>query len=110
MHKFIMGGIAALGLAISAAPAMAETVQFTLINNSSYDVQYFYTTPSNETSWGGDLLGSDGILSSGTQGTVTIGDGSDQCVYDFKFVVDGGAETVINQVNICQLNSYTLND
>ena len=71
---------------------------------------YFYTSPSNDSSWGYDLLGDDGILQSGYQGTVTIGDGSDQCEYDFKFVMEDESETVINGVDICSLNEYTIYD
>ena len=106
-HK---GGLAVLALLASAMPAAAQTVEFTLINNSARDLNYFYTSPSNDSNWGYDLLGDDGILQSGYQGTVTIGDGSDQCEYDFKFVMEDESETVINGVDICSLNEYTIYD
>ncbi len=110
MNKFFMGGLVALGFVAIATPAMAETVQFELINNSSHEVHYFYTSPSDQASWGSDLLGDNGVMVAGATGTVTIGDDSDQCLYDFKFVIESGAETVVAQVNICELNTYTLND
>jgi hypothetical protein len=106
----LKGGLVALALLASAMPAAAQTVEFTLINNSTRDLHYFYTSPSNDSSWGYDLLGDDGILQSGYQGTVTIGDGSDQCEYDFKFVMEDESETVINGVDICSLNEYTIYD
>ncbi|MDB5530778.1 MAG: hypothetical protein JWR51_3881 [Devosia sp.] len=105
-----MGGLAAMALVVGAVPAMAESVEFQLINNSSYALHYFYTSPSNDTNWGGDLLGDDGTLEAGYSGTVTIGDGETECEYDFKFVMDTGAELVVPGINICELNSYTLND
>lgn len=110
MNKRLMGGLTALAFAASAVPAMAETVEFQLINNSSLALHYFYTSPSNDTNWGGDLLGEDGTLEPGYNGTVTIGDGETECEYDFKFVMDTGAELVVPKINICELNSYTLND
>ncbi|MGV8832725.1 MAG: hypothetical protein ACOH2N_12180 [Devosia sp.] len=110
MNIFVKGGLAALVLLASALPAAAETVEFTLINNSSQTLQYFYTTPSNEDSWGEDLLGPEGTLESGMQGTVTIGDESDQCVYDFRFETGEGALLEVPEIDICTLNSYTLND
>ena len=110
MNRLIMGGLAALAFGAAATPAMAETVEFTLINNSSYSLHYFYTSPSNDTNWGYDLLGEDGTLEAGYEGVVTIGDGSTECLYDFKFVVDSGAELIVPEVNICELASYTLND
>jgi hypothetical protein len=110
MNIFVKGGLAALVLLASALPAAAETVEFTLINNSSQTLQYFYTTPSNEDSWGEDLLGPEGTLESGMQGIVTIGDESDQCVYDFRFETVEGAMVEVPEIDICSLNSYTLND
>lgn len=106
----LRGGFVALALLASAMPAAAQTVEFTLINNSARALHYFYTSPSTDTNWGNDLLGENGTLESGYQGTVTIGDGSDQCEYDFKFVMDDSSETVINAVDICALNEYTIYD
>lgn len=110
MNTYLKGSLAALALLASALPAASQTVEFTLINNSSQSLHYFYTTPSNENSWGEDLLGPDGTLESGYQGTVTIGDGSDQCLYDFRFETGEGALLEVPEVDICSLNSYTLTD
>lgn len=110
MNKFVRGGLAALALLAGIAPAMAQTVEFTVINSSSVDLHYFYTTPSNENSWGEDLLGDTGILEAGYQATATIGDGSDQCLYDFKFVMENGAELIEPEIDICELGSYTITD
>lgn len=110
MKTTMLGGLVALALVAGMAPAAAQTVQFTVINNSSYDLHYFFTTPSNQDNWGEDLLGDTGILEAGYQATATIGDGSDQCLYDFKFVMDNGAELIEPQIDICSLNSYTIND
>lgn len=110
MKTTMLGGLVALALVAGMAPAAAQTVQFTVINNSSYDLHYFFTTPSNQDNWGEDLLGETGILEAGYQATATIGDGSDQCLYDFKFVMDNGAELIEPQIDICSLNSYTIND
>lgn len=106
----LKGGLAVLALLAGAMPAAAQTVEFTVINDSSYDLHYFYTTPSTQDDWGEDLLGDTGILESGYQATATIGDGSDQCLYDFKFVMDNGAELVEQAIDICELASYTITD
>ncbi|KKB07838.1 hypothetical protein [Devosia chinhatensis] len=110
MKTILAGGLAALVLVAGILPAAAQTVEFTVINNSSYDLHYFYTTPSSENSWGEDLLGDTGVLSAGHEATATIGDGSDQCLYDFKFVMDNGAELIEPSIDICTLSSYTIND
>ena len=110
MNTYLKGGLAALALLASALPAAAQTVEFTLINDSSQSLHYFYTNPSNMDEWGEDLLGPEGTLESGEEGTVTIGDGSDQCLYDFRFETGEGATLEVFEVDICALNSYTLND
>jgi hypothetical protein len=106
----LKGGIVALALLAGMVPAAAQTVEFTLINNSSQSLHYFYTNPSNMDAWGEDLLGPDGTLEPGYEGTVTIGDGSDQCLYDFRFETGEGAILEVFEVDICELNSYTLTD
>lgn len=106
----LKGGIVALALLGGALPAAAQTVEFTLINNSSQTLHYFYTNPSNMDAWGEDLLGPDGTLEPGYEGTVTIGDGSDQCLYDFRFETGEGALLEVYEVDICELDSYTLTD
>ncbi|MBJ7577224.1 MULTISPECIES: hypothetical protein [unclassified Devosia] len=110
MAKNILAAIGAVALLAAATPAMAETVEFQIINNSSIDLHYFYTTPSNEDSWGEDLLENLGVLEAGFEATATIGDGSDQCLYDFKFVGAEEEELIVNEVDICSLASYTLQD
>ncbi|HTO29457.1 MAG TPA: hypothetical protein VL017_12760 [Devosia sp.] len=106
----LRGAVVALALLAGALPAAAQTVEFTLINNSSQSLHYFYTNPSNMDAWGEDLLGPDGTLEPGYEGTVTIGDGSDQCLYDFRFETGEGALLEVFEVDICELNSYTLTD
>ncbi|WP_323015148.1 hypothetical protein [Devosia sp.] len=110
MTTTFKGALAALAILAFAGPATAQTVEFTLINNSSQSLHYFYTNPSNMDSWGEDLLGETGTLESGEQGIVTIGDGSDQCLYDFRFETGEGALLEVSEVDICELDSYTLTD
>ena len=110
MTTNLKGGLVALALLAGAVPATAQDIEFTLINNSSQSLHYFYTSPSNTAEWGGDLLGETGTLESGAEGTVFIGDGSDQCLYDFRFETGEGALLEVPGIDICQLHSYTLTD
>ncbi|MBU1333510.1 MAG: hypothetical protein ACK4G5_00070 [Devosia sp.] len=106
----LKGGLVALALLASAVPAAAQNVEFTLINASSQSLHYFYTNPSDQDAWGEDLLGETGTLEPGMQGTVFIGDGSDQCLYDFRFETGEGALLEVYEVDICELGEYTLTD
>jgi hypothetical protein len=98
--------VAAIGMA--AVPALAQDIQYQLINNSSYVVDQFYTSAASDESWGEDLMASID-LAPGESGTVTIADGGSECVYDIAIVTTTGEE-LTDQVNICELASYTVND
>ncbi|MGB8817260.1 MAG: hypothetical protein WCC66_04975 [Rhizobiaceae bacterium] len=91
---------AALMLAASAGFALAEDAKFTLDNQSDYQIDEFYASPANDDQWGEDILGQD-VLEGGSSGTVTIADGSDQCVYDLKAVDEDGNEHVLEDLDIC---------
>jgi hypothetical protein len=110
MNWIIKGGFAALALLGSALPALAEDIYFTLYNESSRSLHYFYASPSASRSWGGDLLAGGHTLRAGHTGTVTIADGSTECYYDFKFIMADGSETEVSEINICDLGSYTIYD
>jgi hypothetical protein len=93
---------------LSALPALAQDINYELINNSSYVLDQFYTSAASDPNWGPDLMsGLD--LYSGESGTVTIADGGSECVYDILVVTMTGEE-LSDQVNICELASYTVND
>ena len=89
-----------------AAPAFAQDVEYQIINNSALTLMEFYTSPVGVDSWEQDILGAN-VLAAGSSGTVTIADGSDQCEYDLKFVMEDGQE-LTDSVDICSIASYTL--
>ncbi len=98
-------GLAALVAAFSTA-AYADDATFTLTNNSDYQIDAFYSSPANDDQWGDDILGQD-VLEGGQSGTVTIADGSTECVYDLKAVDESGAEHVLEDLDICKSPSVT---
>ena len=93
---------------LTAAPALAEDLQFILINNSSVNLHQLYVSETASDNWGEDILGQD-ILESGLQATVTITDGLSVCDYDLRFVAEDGSEATGTQ-NLCELDTFTLND
>lgn len=110
MQTLTKGGLAALALVVGAVSVQAQDIEFTLINNSSQSLHYFYAAPSDTNDWGDDLLGETGTLEAGYEGTVFIGDGSDQCLYDFRFETAEGGLLEAWEVDICSLGSYTITD
>jgi hypothetical protein len=98
----------ALMLALLAGPALAQDVQYALVNNSSLTLMEFYSSPQSNPNWGGDILGAN-VLSAGSSGTVTIANGAAECAYDIRMVFDNGA-ILEDSVDICSVTSYTITD
>lgn len=94
-------------LMVGVQAALAEALEFTLINDSSQDIYYLYVSPSASDSWGSDILGSD-IIPSGTSSIVTIDDGLDTCNYDLLAVSPSGDEVEDYNLNMCEISTYTV--
>jgi hypothetical protein len=100
--------VAAATLVLAGAPAFAEDLVFTLVNNSSVNLVELYVSPHSADDWGDNILTVD-ALAAGDQGNVTITDGETTCDYDLRFVTDTGASVEGTQ-DLCKLETFTLND
>ena len=98
----------ALALVLLASPAVAEDLEFTLVNNSSLKLVEMYVSPHEQDSWGENILNVDAV-EPGTQGTISIADGETVCDYDMRFVMDNGNDVSATQ-DLCKLTTFTLND
>lgn len=101
-------GFAAALAFLVASPALAEDLVFTLINDSSYTIVEMNVSPVDEELWGENILTVDAV-EPGMSGDITIADGLDVCDYDLRFVTDEGAEASKSQ-NLCEINTFTIND
>jgi hypothetical protein len=110
LHKGFLV-LSALAFVALPASALAEDLTFQLTNGSSQPIVDFYTGPASEDTWADDLFG-DKVFPPGNTVPVTIADGSDQCVYDMKFVTEDGKEFVESGIDLCALagGEYTLTD
>jgi hypothetical protein len=99
--------IVALSMTV-AAPAFAEDLTITITNMSSLAVVQFFTSPTDVGEWEEDVFG-EGVLPAGNTVDVNIADGREQCVYDLKFVMEGGQEIVGTQ-DMCAEPTFTLSD
>jgi hypothetical protein len=109
--KFTIAALVAAGLVALPSLALAEDLTFQLTNKSSYTINQFFTSPATTDQWEEDVFG-EGVFPSGNTVPVTIADGSDQCVYDMKFVPEGAAEFVVEGIDLCTLagGEYVLSD
>lgn len=105
--RFTTFAAAAVATAI-AMPALAEDLQFTLINNASQPLSNLYISLPEADEWGDDILGVD-VLGVGETATVTIAGGAEVCSYDLQFVMENEA-MVEGTANLCETNTFTLHD
>jgi opacity protein-like surface antigen len=91
---------------IFASPAMAADHHVEIVNKSGLTLKHFYASVTSADSWEEDILGKD-TLDNGESFNVDINDGSNKCHYDFKGVFDNGAEHVQNNINVCEVSTFT---
>ncbi len=93
---------------MSTAAALADPRDFMLMNNDPEEViDQIYVSPSNQTSWGDDVLGQD-VLEPGQMVNIhfqrfTEGD----CLYDIRVVGQDGSDATMDRVNLCEITTVT---
>lgn len=106
--KHILLGATFAALA-TASTAMAEDLEFFLINDSSADLIGFNVSPASSDAWEENLLDG-GYLAPGYEIGVLIADGLETCVYDIRGQFSDGAEFEDYGLDLCDLGSYTFSD
>ena len=87
--------------------AVAEDVEFNIINLSDSSIVGFYVSHSKANAWGGNLMPDGFLLPPGNQTDVTIHDGRTTCMYDIGAEFQDGEELEDYDIDICELESYT---
>ncbi len=99
---------AALALSLSAVPALAQDLQFELINESAITLSNLFVSPVSVDEWGDDIMGGT-ALAPGESSLITVPGGLSVCVYDMRFVADNGNE-VTSSADLCAQTSFTLSN
>jgi len=95
----------------AAAPAEGGADQtnqnFTINNQTGHTVVTLNVSPSNEDSWGPDILGRD-TLANGESAQITFPRAETQCQWDIKATYDDGDTTDERGVNLCEVATVNL--
>lgn len=92
----------------SSAEVQGQAQQnFTVINNTGHIVMTLNVSPSNEDSWGPDILGAS-VIANGKSAQVTFERGQSQCQWDIRVTYDDGDTSDMRGVNLCQVATVTL--
>ncbi len=101
----LLGG-ALIGRSTKPVAAQANDPSFRVINQSASVVQELYASPSTQPNWGQDRLGAD-VIRPGASHIVRLpADGN--CVYDLRFVYEGGRSEEKRNLNTCNLTDVVL--
>jgi len=102
MKKLTQLSLAALILCAFTAPAFARKATVKIINQSKWEIHHIYLSSSDDQEWGPDQL-EDETLAKGESLTLT---GIECDLYDIQVVDEDGDECVIEEVDLCNDNSY----
>jgi len=76
-------------------------------NETSVTMLEFYASTVSSGTWEEDIFGND-VLRSGGRMNIHFNDNSGYCLYDFKAVLTGGGVVVREDVDICEVDSWTV--
>ena len=109
MRLALLPVAALVGLTFAADPAHALDRRIKLINASSYNIVEFHASNINRHSYEENIL-NNRIIRPGESIVVDLNDGTDMCQFDFLTVMSNGAKVEKKDVDVCQLETYTIND
>lgn len=90
----------------TAHPASALDRRVEIVNDTGYTIVRFYGSNKGTDSWEEDILGED-VLPSGSSVMINFDDDTGYCKFDFKAVFDDGDELVKQNVNVCEIGTFT---
>ena len=112
--KQVFAVLAAVAVA-SSVPSAAwaandgKNRNVTVENVASQSVYYLYASPATSTTWEEDLLGQR-TLSAGQSISANVDNGTDECYYDLKAVLDDGKAYEQRKINVCAVTKWTIGD
>ncbi|MES0882804.1 hypothetical protein [Roseibium sp. SCP14] len=101
-----LSSAALLATTLLIAPASAEDLQFTLINDTDTPIAGFFVSPASSDSWEDNLMDG-GYLDAGYETEVLIEDGLSTCAYDIRASFTDGETLEDYGLDLCDLGSYT---
>ena len=98
----------ALPLALFATPALAEDIEFDFENGTTSNVVGFYASPVGVESWEDNMLSEP--MAPGTTGHAKFESPEGVCEYDLQIVTDDSDPLVDQAVDLCEMDTYPIED
>ena len=106
---FAPAALAAMALAAPASAADENNRVVTIANLSTQAVREVYASPSDHDTWEEDLLGNR-MLPSAESMRFDIDNGTDECIYDLKAVLENDEQYVRTEVDVCAVATWVIGD
>jgi hypothetical protein len=95
--------------ASSSAATDGKNRKIVVENISSHTVRELYASPQTAKTWEEDLLGQR-TLTAGQKISANIDNGTNECYYDLKVVLDNGKAMEQRKINVCALSKWVIGD
>ena len=82
---------------------------FSVVNATGHVVMTLNVSPTSESEWGPDILGTE-VLQPGQTGQVVFDRAESQCAYDIKVTYNDGDTSEMRNINLCQVGTVNLVD
>ena len=97
-------------LLFSIANALANDLDFTLVNHTGRSFEGLYITASDNKDWDANILLDGKVLSAGGKISVRFKNDAKSGTWDFNLVDDEGLVVTFNKVNLAGVDTVTLKD
>ena len=90
-----------------SAPALAENLDFTLVNKTGYVISEVHVSSAASNAWEEDVMGQD-LLDNGESVDIEFEKGSKGCKWDLKVTYDDEEEAVWKGFDLCSISEVSL--
>lgn len=91
----------------SSNAVAAGKQDFTVVNQTGYDIDEIYVSPSKSNDWEDDVMGRD-VLANGQSVEIEFSKRENACSYDLKVVYSDQDEAEWENFDLCTVSSITL--
>ena len=84
-----------------ATAAYAAQQDFTIVNHTGQAIMTLNVSPTNENSWGPDILGVD-VLADDEQAEVSFDNDEEECLWDVRVTYEDGDTGAWQGLNLCE--------
>ena len=90
-----------------ASAAMAEDLDFSMVNKTGYAINEVYVSSAKSNDWEEDVMGRD-QLANGERVDIHFDRGAKGCSWDLKVTYDDGDEAIWSGLDLCSISKLTL--